>query len=81
MIDPLRELQAALRVDVVKVVAHIDADDPESEALATRLLAPIAEYESRLACQNSAPGSDDPAPNNDPAAPSSLPPAAPKEER
>lgn len=68
--DPLRELQAALRIYVVKVVAHIDADDPESEALAARLLAPIAEYESRLAGPNPAPGSEEPEPKNDPAAPS-----------
>lgn len=71
ILDALRELQAALRRYIIKAVAHVEADDPESEALVTRLLSPIAEYESRLA----GPKPGEPAPA-DPAAPAPADPVA-----
>lgn len=68
--EALRELQAALRRYIIKAVAHIEADDPESAELVARLLSPIDEYESRLAGSATAPKSDEPnAPAPSPADP------------
>ncbi len=81
--EALRELQAALRRYIIKAVAHVEADDPESESMVSRLLSPIAEYESRLAGASSGPKPDEPdapdAPDaNEPGPAAPVGPAGPR---
>ncbi|PSM30879.1 hypothetical protein [Haliangium sp. UPWRP_2] len=42
--DPLLALSSALRLYVIKVIAHRDDDKPETVALADRLLRPLAAW-------------------------------------
>lgn len=45
--DPLQALSSALRLFVVKVTAYREADKPDTEALAERLLRPLMEWVSK----------------------------------
>lgn len=44
---PLEDMIEALRLYVLRVAAHADPDDPETQALVDKLLAPLVEAESR----------------------------------
>lgn len=55
--QPLADYEAALRKYVLRVTANVDDDDAKSQELATKLLAPLAGWES------------EPAPKGAPAAP------------
>mgnify|MGYP001616666663 CR=1 FL=1 len=40
--EPLLAFQAALRGDVVRIAGQVDEDDPQTVALARKLLAPLS---------------------------------------